>query len=386
MEKVIVYEYDKRNFKEIENLVEEQESVIVDWVIFNKKSDENKVSFQGGTEAIYIDISSLLYNEDRAENIIGAIVPFLNITVENYECDIFIIVDKRYSEIIKNTLYLRVSEIQKLEKLLGMPHESINNVIDIDEAMFNSMIHHVNDNLFGNDNFKKRLKEELEKYRLFNKIGEQPVFSVFVCGESGIGKTEVARLLHNYLSPTEKMIKINFGNYSDENALSSLIGSPRGYIGSNKGELSEKILKSKSKIILIDEFEKASKPVFNFFLELLEDGAFTDSLGREFDLNKYLIIFTSNIKKQDVSKTISQELMSRFNFMCQLNPLSQEDKQNYINYKTSHMIKKIEDKLNIKLTETQIIHIKDIDTRMMHNLRDINTQIMNNISKQIGFR
>jgi len=386
VEKVIVYEYDKRNFKEIENLVEEQDSVIVDWVIFNKKSDENKVSFPGGTEAIYIDISSLLYNEDRAENIIGAIVPFLNITVENYECDIFIIVDKRYSEIIKNTLYLRISEIQKLEKLLGMPHESISNVIDIDEAMFNSMIHHVNDNLFGNDNFKKRLKEELVKYRLFNKIGEQPVFSVFVCGESGIGKTEVARLLHNYLSPTEKMIKINFGNYSDENALSSLIGSPRGYIGSNKGELSEKILKSKSKIILIDEFEKASKPVFNFFLELLEDGAFTDSLGREFDLNKYLIIFTSNIKKQDVSKTISPELMSRFNFMCQLNPLSQEDKQNYINYKTSHMVKKIEDKLNIKLTETQIIHIKDIDTRTMHNLRDINTQIMNNISKQIGFR
>ncbi len=386
MEKVIVYEYDKRNFKEIENLVEEQDSVIVDWVIFNKKSDENKVSFPGGTEAIYIDISSLLYNEDRAENIIGAIVPFLNITVENYECDIFIIVDKRYSEIIKNTLYLRVSEIQKLEKLLGMPHESINNVIDIDEAMFNSMIHHVNDNLFGNDNFKKRLKEELVKYRLFNKIGEQAVFSVFVCGESGIGKTEVARLLHNYLSPTEKMIKINFGNYSDENALSSLIGSPRGYIGSNKGELSEKILKSKSKIILIDEFEKASKPVFNFFLELLEDGAFTDSLGREFDLNKYLIIFTSNIKKQDVSKTISPELMSRFNFMCQLNPLSQDDKQNYINYKTSHMIKKIEDKLKIKLTETQIMHIKDIDTRTMHNLRDINTQIMNNISKQIGFR
>jgi len=386
VEKVIVYEYDKRNFKEIENLVEEQDSVIVDWVIFNKKSDENKVSFPGGTEAIYIDISSLLYNEDRAENIIGAIVPFLNITVENYECDIFIIVDKRYSEIIKNTLYLRISEIQKLEKLLGMPHESISNVIDIDEAMFNSMIHHVNDNLFGNDNFKKRLKEELVKYRLFNKIGEQPVFSVFVCGESGIGKTEVARLLHNYLSPTEKMIKINFGNYSDENALSSLIGSPRGYIGSNKGELSEKILKSKSKIILIDEFEKASKPVFNFFLELLEDGAFTDSLEREFDLNKYLIIFTSNIKKQDVSKTISPELMSRFNFMCQLNPLSQEDKQNYINYKTSHMVKKIEDKLNIKLTETQIIHIKDIDTRTMHNLRDINTQIMNNISKQIGFR
>lgn len=386
MEKVIVYEYDKRNFKEIEKLIEEQDSVIVDWAIFNKKGNEDKVEFSAGTEAVYIDISSLLFNEDRAENLIGLIVPFLNITLENYECDIYIIVDKRYSEIIKNTLYLRISEIQKLEILLGMPHESINNVVDIDEAMFNSMIHHLNSNLFGNDNFKKRLKEELIKYRLFNKIGEQPIFSVFICGESGIGKTEVARLLHNYLTPTEKMIKINFGNYSDENALSSLIGSPRGYVGSNKGELSEKILRSKSKIILIDEFEKASKPVFNFFLELLEDGNFTDSLGREFDLNKYLIVFTSNIKKQDVSKTISPELMSRFNFMCQLNPLSQEDKQNYLSHKVNQMIRKIEDKLNIKLSETQIIDIKNIDTRTIQNLRDINTKIMNNISKQIGFR
>ncbi|QAA32764.1 AAA family ATPase [Clostridium manihotivorum] len=386
MEKVIVYEYDKRNFKEIEKLIEEQDSVIVDWAIFNKKGNEDKVEFSAGTEAVYIDISSLLFNEDRAENLIGLIVPFLNITLENYECDIYIIVDKRYSEIIKNTLYLRISEIQKLEILLGMPHESINNVVDIDEAMFNSMIHHLNSNLFGNDNFKKRLKEELIKYRLFNKIGEQPIFSVFICGESGIGKTEIARLLHNYLTPTEKMIKINFGNYSDENALSSLIGSPRGYVGSNKGELSEKILRSKSKIILIDEFEKASKPVFNFFLELLEDGNFTDSLGREFDLNKYLIVFTSNIKKQDVSKTISPELMSRFNFMCQLNPLSQEDKQNYISYKKNQMIKKIEEKLNIKLNETQMIDIMNIDTRTIQNLRDINTKIMNNISKQIGFR
>lgn len=386
MEKVIVYEYDKRNFKEIEKLVEEQDCAIVDWAIFNKKGNEDKVEFPAGTEAVYIDISSLLFNEDRAENLIGLIVPFLNITLENYECDIYIIVDKRYSEIIKNTLYLRISEIQKLEILLGMPHESINNVVDIDEAMFNSMIHHLNSNLFGNDNFKKRLKEELIKYRLFNKIGEQPVFSVFICGESGIGKTEIARLLHNYLTPTEKMIKINFGNYSDENALSSLIGSPRGYVGSNKGELSEKILRSNSKIILIDEFEKASKPVFNFFLELLEDGSFTDSLAREFDLNKYLIIFTSNIKKQDVSKTISPELMSRFNFMCQLNPLSQEDKQNYLSHKVNQMIRKIEEKLNIKLSETQIIDIKNIDTRTIQNLRDINTKIMNNISKQIGFR
>ena len=103
-------------------------------------------------------------------------------------------------------------------------------------------------------------------------------------GSSGIGKTETARLLHTFLSPGENFIKINFGNYSDHNALSSLIGSPRGYVGSSQGELSRKIERSKSSVILIDEFEKSSREVHNFFLELLSDGCFTDSLGHEFNL------------------------------------------------------------------------------------------------------
>ena len=75
---------------------------------------------------------------------------------------------------------------------------------------------------------------------------------------AGIGKTKTAWLLHNKLAPEERFIKINLGNYSEQNALSSLIGSPCGFIGSNKGELTDKIL--------IDEFEKASTTeVHNFF-------------------------------------------------------------------------------------------------------------------------
>ena len=77
--------------------------------------------------------------------------------------------------------------------------------------------------------------------------------------------------------PGEPLIKINFGNYSTEGVLNSLIGSPLGYIGSEEGgELINKIDTSKSKVILIDEFEKATPSVYNFFYELLEDGVFTD--------------------------------------------------------------------------------------------------------------
>ena len=224
--------------------------------------------------------------------------------------------------------------------------------------------------------------EELQKYRLFNKIGEQKIFSVFICGDSGIGKTETARILHKFLSPNEKFIKINFGNYGDKNALSSLIGSPRGYEGSNKGELSDKINKSKSKVILIDEFEKADSQIYNFFLELLEDGKFTDSLGREFNLNKYIIIFTSNIKEEQISKKISPELKSRFNLMYKFSLISNQDKSNYVNCRVEYLLKKFRKKLNFNFNKEQIERIKDINVSQYTNIRKINQEIMRRLSNE----
>ena len=86
---------------------------------------------------------------------------------------------------------------------------------------------YLNQNLFGNELFKKRLKEELTNIDCLTGLATAD-FSVLICGASGIGKTEVARLLHQKLAADEPMIKINFGNYSAQDALNSLIGSPRG--------------------------------------------------------------------------------------------------------------------------------------------------------------
>lgn len=223
----------------------------------------------------------------------------------------------------------------------------------------------------------------LTKFRLFNPIGYQPIFSVLICGASGIGKTEVARLLHKKLAPNEPQIKINFGNYSAEHALSSLIGSPRGYMGSNKGELSEKLANSRTKVILIDEFEKASKPVYNFFLQLLEDGSFTDSLGREYNLEKYIIVFTSNMPKEKVGEYLSPELRSRFNYKCALSPLYEEDKRKYINYKVAQMVERAKEKINCSIDDETIAYIKSFDCSLMMNLRDVNSEIMRRLTEKL---
>lgn len=160
-----------------------------------------------------------------------------------------------------------------------------------------------------------------------------------------------------------------------------MIGSPRGYIGSSKGELSEKLNNSKSRVILIDEFEKCDKQVQNFFLQLLEDGIFTDSLGRDYDLDKYIIIFTANLPAEDVSKKLSRELISRFNLKYSLSKLTEEEKKLYVKKRATSIVEDVYTKfgLNIK-TETETV-IEQIDVANYDNMRDINNIIMNKISE-----
>ena len=187
-------------------------------------------------------------------------------------------------------------------------------------------------------------------------------------------------MLHQKLAPNEPMIKINFGNYSAQDALNSLIGSPRGYIGSNKGELPDKLMCSRSKVILIDEFEKASKPVYNFFLQLLEEGKFTDSLGREYDLNKYIIIFTSNMPKEKAGEYLPPELRSRFSYKCAFWPLSTSEKEAYMDFKSQRYLAQIKENCAAIDKGLKVSDIVKIDVSKYSNLRDINSEIMRQIT------
>lgn len=296
--------------------------------------------------------------------------------------EIYYIVENQYAKTLSDYLYYRIEGIESLEEKIGIELDGIDNIVDIDDATFNAVMSNFSNQLFGNQFFKGRLKEELIKYRFFNRIGCQPIFSVLICGASGIGKTEVARILHRELSPKEPIIKINFGNYSTQDALNSLIGSPRGYIGSSKGELTDKLQHSKSKVILIDEFEKAGKPVYNFFLQMLEDGKFTDSLGREYDLNKYIIVFSSNMAKENVGRYIPPELRSRFSCKFSFGLLSKTEKEAYIEYKLKQYSEQIM-KAYGNIDESDLESVVSIDVSKYQNIRDINNEIMRQLAHSL---
>lgn len=379
MDRVSIYEFDRKNRECIVEKIEKTGGQILSWSYFAK--EQEKFEFPAGTTSIFIDVSSLFYSEDRADALIAPTELMFNTVQKKQPVSLYVIIERQYSKQIKDLLYYKIKDVLELENFLKLERDPITNIVDITQEEFESVMNSLNKNLFGNDLFKSRLKEELMKYRLFNQIGQQPIFSVLICGASGIGKTEVARILHKKLAADEPMIKINFGNYSAQDALNSLIGSPRGYIGSNKGELPDKLMHSRSKVILIDEFEKASKSVYNFFLQMLEEGKFTDSLGREYNLDKYIIIFTSNMPKEKIGEYLPPELGSRFSYKCAFWPLTIEEKEQYVSFKGGQYLNKIKSKCSAIDHDMKVSDLVKIDVSRYNNMRDINSEIMRQITE-----
>lgn len=230
-------------------------------------------------------------------------------------------------------------------------------------------------NLIGHSEFKRRFVSAVEDFVELNKLKERKVLSVFLLGGSGLGKTEVARLINYAMNQASPIAKINFGNYSSKDALNSLIGSPRGYIGSEDGELSIKIRRSKAGILLCDEFEKATHPIFDFFLELLEDGHFTDSTAREFDLDGYIIFFTGNINGKQFTDQIPPELRSRFDLICEFTPLSRLEKIEFVEYQVNTLLDRIEASKRDLLSLEDLHYFKAVNINSTDNLRDIKRMI-----------
>lgn len=147
--------------------------------------------------------------------------------------------------------------------------------------------------LIGQD---EALEECLNAIKLLSS-GLEKHISLFFIGPTGVGKTELSRLLASeYLGSNKKLLKINCGEYSNSHEYAKLVGSPPGYIGHNeKGILTERASQSSEWIICFDEIEKAHDKLIDLLLNLLDEGKLTDSHGTELDFSKSIFVFTSNV-------------------------------------------------------------------------------------------
>lgn len=263
--------------------------------------------------------------------------------------------------------------------------EKTKSIVDYSKEEFVFLIEQFNAQLYGHKNFKENLRTQLESYILLHRMNRKKIFSMLLCGKSGIGKTEVGRILQREMYPKEMPIKINFGNYSGKGSLWSLIGSPKGYVGSEQGgELTNKIIHSNSRIIIIDELDKADEAIFTFFYEMLEDGQYTDLDGKLIDLDGYIVVFTANLNNSNFKEMIPEPLFSRFDMTYEFEPLTYDEKKFFASQFTDELIADYIEHIG-SLDEKSIRgKIEDKKFQGFDNLRIIKRNIMNYFVDLVG--
>jgi len=168
-------------------------------------------------------------------------------------------------------------------KLLGMADQLSGKVIGQEEAI-------------------KKLTKAIQRTRVGLKDPRKPIGSFIFLGPTGVGKTELAKVLANYLFDKEDtLVRIDMSEYMEKFSVSRLVGAPPGYVGYEEGgQLTEKVRRKPYSVVLLDEIEKAHPDVFNILLQVLDDGILTDGLGRRVDFRNTIIIMTSNIGVRDL--------------------------------------------------------------------------------------
>jgi ATP-dependent Clp protease ATP-binding subunit ClpC len=148
------------------------------------------------------------------------------------------------------------------------------------------------------------LARAIRRSRAGLKSPQRPVGSFLFLGPTGVGKTEVARSLAEFLFGSERaMIRFDMSEFMEKHSVSKLIGSPPGYVGHEEGgQLTERIKRSPYSVLLFDEIEKAHPDIFNVLLQVFEDGVLTDALGNSVDFKNVIIIMTSNIGARFIQK------------------------------------------------------------------------------------
>ncbi len=151
------------------------------------------------------------------------------------------------------------------------------------------------------------VSKAIRRSRAGIKDPKRPAGSFIFLGPSGVGKTELARTLAEFLfGDEEAMVRIDMSEYMEKHAVSRLVGSPPGYIGYDEGgQLTEAVRRKPYSVLLLDEIEKAHPDVFNILLQILEDGRLTDAQGRTVDFRNAIVIMTSNIGASEISKNTS---------------------------------------------------------------------------------
>jgi len=271
--------------------------------------------------------------------------------------------------------------------------------------------------VIGQDEAIAKLTKAIQRTRVGLKDPSKPIGTFVFLGPTGVGKTELAKVLSSYLFDKEdSLVRIDMSEYMEKFSVSRLVGAPPGYVGYEEGgQLTEKVRRKPYSVVLLDEIEKAHPDVFNILLQVLDDGILTDGLGRRVDFRNTIIIMTSNIGVRDLKdfgagigfstqtkrdsedqvikdtiqkalkKTFSPEFLNRLDDVIIFNSLSRKDIHKIIDISLGKLFGRVEAmgyKVSLSAKAKDFLSEKGFDPQ--YGARPLNRAIQKYLEDQIA--
>ena len=206
------------------------------------------------------------------------------------------IAQEQWEEDSKNNR-IRVTEDNVADVVSMMTGIPVNRIAQTESNKLAHLPELIKGKVIGQDEAVTKIARSIQRNRAGLKDPNRPIGSFIFLGQTGVGKTQLAKVIARELFDSEDaLIRIDMSEYMEKFAISRLIGAPPGYVGYEEGgQLTEKVRRKPYCVVLLDEIEKAHPDVFNMMLQVLDDGYLTDSLGRKIDFKNTIIIMTSNV-------------------------------------------------------------------------------------------
>ena len=214
----------------------------------------------------------------------------------------------------------------------------------------------LHERVIGQDEAVEAVSNALRRSRAGLQDPNRPIGTFLFLGPTGVGKTELARALAEFMFDYEQaMIRIDMSEYMEKHSVSRLVGAPPGYVGYEEGgQLTEAVRRRPYSVVLLDEIEKAHADVFNVLLQLLDDGRLTDGQGRTVDFKNTVVIMTSNVAGgiDGVRATFKPEFVNRLDEIVEFRSLTREEIGTIVDLQVAKLVERVREKgVEVELTD-----------------------------------